>query len=770
MPAKKNKTLTNRQKATLQRHSKHHTNKHMSMMKKLMRGGMTFTAAHKRAQKTVGTQLMAVVELPFKPGIVSTLDQTELTSEGRYVAGDKVRFRRVSDKSLPEVMKGFEDLFDHTIGGYLEGRVRALHVYQDLDGQNQLIAASEKAVYAFTGGLLWPITPIRNSSTATNAITTTDTSASVNITVTSHGCLVGDKVFLHNATPINNVDLGFDGAANNVITASAQSRSLIIELTAHGLVTGARLTISGASSVAGIPTSEINKTHTIYKVSADQVQIIVETKADADVVGGGGSITFEAMSGYAVDTVVDDNNFTITAPQTANGSATGGGTLTFEFEINSGRALSTKTAGYSTGTYSTGTYGTQSPEVDVNARVWTLDNFGEVALGNFADSGLFKWQNNPSQRMELVSTVATDCPTKIRTHCVTAERYILTLGTQSVSVGGTVNNDFNPLQITWAKAQEGLNNGDWTPSEANSAGSIILGGSASQIVAAANMPFVTLIWTQTELFSLQFIAGNIDVVFKPALLASGAGIISKNAWVRAGDSGSVFWLSSSREFMVWTGGATPTTITCPVKNLFFDKLSDGQESLIYGCGLDSENEITWYYPTDESGESENFRFITLNYAEGHWHTGTMAITACVQRGLEEFSIAAWAPEDSSTGTTLRLMEKGKTANGNAIPNVFLETGWIDAQEGDTFSRVIRYIPDWLTDSTINVKIYHKNFPQAQSFEIEDLGPINKATLKKDFRVTARQIKIRYDWSSSTTPTDGRLGRTLLDITPTRVTR
>jgi len=55
MPAKKNKTLTNRQKATLQRHSKHHTNKHMSMMKKLMRGGMTFTAAHKRAQKTVGT-------------------------------------------------------------------------------------------------------------------------------------------------------------------------------------------------------------------------------------------------------------------------------------------------------------------------------------------------------------------------------------------------------------------------------------------------------------------------------------------------------------------------------------------------------------------------------------------------------------------------------------------------------------------------------------------------------------------------------------------
>ena len=78
------------------------------------------------------------------------------------------------------------------------------------------------------------------------------------------------------------------------------------------------------------------------------------------------------------------------------------------------------------------------------------------------------------------------------------------------------------------------------------------------------------------------------------------------------------------------------------------------------------------------------------------------------------------------------MEKGETANGNAIPDVFLETGWIDAQEGDTFSRVTRYVPDWLTDSSINVKILHKNFPQAQTYETEDLGPINKATLKKRF--------------------------------------
>jgi LAS superfamily LD-carboxypeptidase LdcB len=46
--------LTDRQKSALKRHSEHHTKKHMDMMKKDMKAGMSFTAAHKKAQKAVG--------------------------------------------------------------------------------------------------------------------------------------------------------------------------------------------------------------------------------------------------------------------------------------------------------------------------------------------------------------------------------------------------------------------------------------------------------------------------------------------------------------------------------------------------------------------------------------------------------------------------------------------------------------------------------------------------------------------------------------------
>ena len=51
----KKKALTKRQEATMKRHSKHHTAKHMKYMKRRMLMGDTFRQAHKKAQKQVGT-------------------------------------------------------------------------------------------------------------------------------------------------------------------------------------------------------------------------------------------------------------------------------------------------------------------------------------------------------------------------------------------------------------------------------------------------------------------------------------------------------------------------------------------------------------------------------------------------------------------------------------------------------------------------------------------------------------------------------------------
>ena len=50
------KGLTPRQKKTMRKHRKHHTLKHMKAMATTMKKkGMSFTAAHKMAQRKVGT-------------------------------------------------------------------------------------------------------------------------------------------------------------------------------------------------------------------------------------------------------------------------------------------------------------------------------------------------------------------------------------------------------------------------------------------------------------------------------------------------------------------------------------------------------------------------------------------------------------------------------------------------------------------------------------------------------------------------------------------
>lgn len=47
--------LTKQQRTALARHKKHHSKKHMDSMKKDMMNGMSFTASHKKAMKSVGT-------------------------------------------------------------------------------------------------------------------------------------------------------------------------------------------------------------------------------------------------------------------------------------------------------------------------------------------------------------------------------------------------------------------------------------------------------------------------------------------------------------------------------------------------------------------------------------------------------------------------------------------------------------------------------------------------------------------------------------------
>lgn len=54
MPKHQNNSLSDTQKERLKKHSVHHTAKHMTMMRKLMKEGMSFTKAHNKTMKEIG--------------------------------------------------------------------------------------------------------------------------------------------------------------------------------------------------------------------------------------------------------------------------------------------------------------------------------------------------------------------------------------------------------------------------------------------------------------------------------------------------------------------------------------------------------------------------------------------------------------------------------------------------------------------------------------------------------------------------------------------
>ena len=679
------------------------------------------------------------VELPIAPGVIK--DNSELLSEGRWIDADKMRFRAVGQSSHPEVIGGYEDLTEQTV----DGKARGLHRWTSIEGEELLAIGTSERMYLLGSGILWDITPLAASATLTDKIDTTDTDATVTIDHTAHGLIDNARVYLHNDTTVGGIDLGVDGTTGtNPFGTTGGSQTVVVTITAHGLATNDRITFASATATGGIGAGELNVTHTVYVVDANQFLIHVPTAATSTATGGG-TPTYVGMKEYPV-TVVDANTYTVEAASAATSTASaGGGTITYEYAINPGRETTTAVAGYSTGGYSSGTYSLPSSETDLRLRSWVFSNFGEDLVANYRESPLYRWRNAFSQRAAV--NAATDAPSKTLSHVVTPERFLICLGTEDQTTS-----TYDPLQLAWADQETGFTTNDWTPVATNTAGDLRL-AEGSKIVAGCAMPFATLVWTDTALYGLQYLR-DTTYIFGSNLIGTNCGLIGPKAWARAGDSGQVFYLSSSREFMVWRG-STPLTIQCPVRDFFFDGLAPLQEDMIYAGVNEKFNEVWWFYP--DADTNENARYVAFNYAENHWTIGTFTITAWASRGVGQFPIAAWADG------TLKLHEKGTDANGSAF-NAFCETGLIDVQEGENHVYVKRYIPDFEgLDGSVDVSVKYRMWPQAAESTLA-IGTVDSSTTKLDFRVTARQVAMRFDWNS--VPTNGRLGRILFDITPT----
>ena len=127
---------------------------------------------------------MPISKIQFQPGFDK--QNTEITSKGKWIDGDKVRFRY----GYPEKIGGWEKVSTTTFIGVTRKQL----AWNSLDGTAYDIFGTHKKLYVYSEGNFFDATPQRSTADITSVFTTTNASSLVTVNHSSHGASEGDYV------------------------------------------------------------------------------------------------------------------------------------------------------------------------------------------------------------------------------------------------------------------------------------------------------------------------------------------------------------------------------------------------------------------------------------------------------------------------------------------------------------------------------------------------------------------------------------------------
>jgi hypothetical protein len=522
-------------------------------------------------------------------------------------------------------------------------------------------------------------------------------------------------------------------AGDVTFSATDGSSTITVSDTAHGAVTNDFVTFSGAASLGG------NITATVLN---QQYQISKVTSADAY------EITAKDTSGATV---------TANASDTGNGGASVVGT----YQINVGLDNYVSSSGWGVGTWSAGTWGAKTAlSVTNQLRIWTHDNFGEDLVMNVRGGGIYYWDTSSktlgTDRAVALSSLsgANKVPT-VGLQVITSQvdRHLVVLGADPLS-GGSRTGTVDPMLVAFSD-QENIT--DFEPTNTNTAGSLRL-SDGSTIIGGLKTRQEILIWTDTSLYSMQFIGP--PYTFGLNLINGNTGLVSPKGAINS--AGGIFWMGYD-SFYAYNGAVQK--VPCPVLSYVFDNFNSNQAFKIFAFTNSEFNEVGWFYPSSSSMEIDSY--IIYNYIEQSWMYGSLVRTAWLDRGTVNYPRAA-------SGGYIYEHEYGYDNDGEPMTNVYVESSDFDIGDGETFAFISRIIPDlrFLSNSDggkVNIVLKTRNFP-GDSLSVSSTNSISSDTTQSYTRARARQAVLRIESdddadNSGNLDVGWRLGATRLDIRP-----
>ena len=694
---------------------------------------------------------MPLQKITLKSGV--NREGTRYAREGGYYESDNVRFRQ----GTPEKIGGWIRISANTFLGVC----RSLWNWVTFAYQNLIGLGTHLKFYILNGGAYYDITPTQTVHTLTNPFATVNGSTTVTVTDATGGYVNNDFVTYTGATAVGGLTIAGEyqitlvTSSTYTITAASAATSTAsgggTVYAVYQINTGPAFAVPQVGWGAGAWSSGVWGTSA---TSTEAMRIWNQFNFGEDLIYGprGGPLYYwDATIGYQAATIT----MTIANPCV----------VTSTLVIPDLTAIVLETSGaLPTGLLVGTTYYTRF--VSSTTFNLSLTPVGALIITTGSQSGT----HQISQRGVLVSQLngASSVPLSQIFFLVSdASRFVLCFGTNDI--GATV---VNPLLIRWSDQESVV---EWSPSITNQSGSITL-SHGSTIVTAIQSKQEIVVFTDAALYSIQYLGP--PYVWGSQLLADNTSLAGPNAVALA--AGIIYWMGIDK-FYKYDGRLQ--TLNCDLLRYVYNDIDRSQFDQVYAATNEGFNEVWWFYPSN--GSTTNDSYVVFNYVENVWYYGTMARTAWLDSGLQDYPVAA----TYSNNLVQHELGVDDGTAATAVPiTAFITSSQFDIGDGHNFAFVWRMLPDLtfngstdgttpsLTMQLLPLQNSGSGFNNPKSVGGDSSSaegvvtatqtyPIDLDTYngQLNIRVRARQMAMKI--SSNTLGTQWQLGAPRIDIRP-----
>lgn len=665
---------------------------------------------------------MSKVPLAYPPGVCKVNSPVASASKGRFTDMDGARFVA----GYPEKIGGW----NYTSTNSLTGVPRGLKDWRDLSANVYLGIGTHEKLYCFYQGTSTDITPFRaiQTGTLTNAFITTNNSSTVTVSQSAHKLQTGDYVRLVAGTSVGGITPA--GIFNPITVTNTNAYTFVNPSSATAAGTGGgniaytyyRITLSSPfATTTASPLVTVN--HTAHgAIQGDFVEI-----------NGASAVAGITLSGeYPITTIVDANNYKVTASGNANATTSGGGTPNFQYDVSIGTADSATNFGYGNGGYGNGGYGQSTIGTTMPPRVWALSPYGQQLIASYYGGTIYIWDPTIGGRAYPLY----GAPSTVLWTFVTPERFLFALG-----INGQL------MELAWPDQSDYTNWISLPTNTANSGRSLQNG--SYQVAGIAVRDGVSMVFTNTAAYTFTYSGDNN--VYASQIASDGCGLVGPLAVNVV--SGTAYWMGIS-ELWMWNGVVQPMG-SDDIRDYVFQNINLSQ-SYKFVCAINIAKKEVWFFYVSASG-TEIDSYVIHHIDQACWSVGTvLKRTSWIDRGLFPNPIA------TDASGYIYNQESGND-NVTTAMNSYVKYSPVSIGNGQFNQDVTGFTPDFERQTgNVSLSVLTQQYPQDMAtvygpYTIAD----NDTTPIIDLRAGGKLVG--YELISNTVGGDWRIGLPSIEI-------